>query len=192
MNIHRRRIIIRDERSVDTLRVAIDEYHRKPAVNEAAIGRVIRGRIGMHPRDEHDARDSAIQEKLDILLLGHPSGCLGAEHRRVAAQVPPASPARARAWRQPLRSLRLASAHWPVVRYRHSRWLQPRSRVWPKFSFPAWEFLCAAHAKASRSSSRRAPQSRRRPLPSMTRANSAVLGCGRLTSGLPALLNPEK
>ena len=115
------------------------------------------------------------------------------EHRqRDAAPAPLVVLARAQAGPRRPRSLRPASAHWPVVRYRHSRWLQPRSRVWPKFSFPAWEFLCAAHAKASRSSSRRAPQSRRRPLPSMTRANSAVLGCGRLTSGLPALLNPEK
>lgn len=78
-------VVVGDERGVDALRVAVHQDDRQPALDERGIALVVGRAVGVQARHEDDPRDAAVEEQLDVLVLGDAPWRLGAQHRREAA-----------------------------------------------------------------------------------------------------------
>ena len=79
--VHRRDVVVGDERGIDPLEPPVDEHDRQPALAQRLVAGRVGGRVGVLAGQEDDPGDPAVDEHLHVVVLVHPARGLRAQHR---------------------------------------------------------------------------------------------------------------
>ena len=79
-----RAVVARNERRLHPVGEPIDHDHRQFAGHQLPVALGISSGVRVQAGDEDDAAHLAVEEHVDVLILGHAARRLRAQHRRVS------------------------------------------------------------------------------------------------------------